>query len=322
MYEMTNDIRWIGLKTICCKHASLNSIEILQLTFTFSTMKRLLFTVLIVLPAFAYAQKKSALPAIGVVQSLDNATMLKEHGYAHIVESVGKIISPRSVTEEQFGENLIRVKQSPLPVYAFNIFIPGSLKVVGPDVNEKAVLAYVDSVLQRCKAAGVDKIIWGSGGSRRVPEGFDHGKAKEQFISIARKIAARAEAHQVKLALENLNSTETNFINTIEEALDVVKKVNHKNLRLCVDVYHMLKENEGPAIIAKTKGYVIYCEVAEKNGRTPPGVQGDKFAPYFAELKKIGYDGEIMIECRWDDVTSQAGPAIEYLRKEIREGFQ
>lgn len=285
-------------------------------------MKRYLIILLLTLPVFAFSQKKSSLPTVGVVQSIDNSTMLKEHGYAYIVEAVGNVISPRSIKEDKFRENITRVKQSALPIYAYNVFIPGSLKVVGPHVNEEAVLTYVDSVFQRCKATGVDRIIWGSGGSRRVPDGFDHGKAKEQFVSIARKVAEKAKPYNIKIALENLNSTETNFINTAAEALDIVKKVNHPNLRLCVDVYHMLKENEGPGIIAQAKGYVMYCEVAEKNGRTPPGVQGDKFAPYFAELKKIKYDGPIMIECRWDDVSAQAGPAISYLKKEIQEGFK
>ena len=42
-----------------------------------------------------------------------------------------------------------------------------------------------------------------------------------------------------------------------------------------------------PSSILKAKGYVIYCEVAEKEGRTPPGVQGDDFRPYFTALKKL-----------------------------------
>ena len=36
-------------------------------------------------------------------------------------------------------------------MYAFNIFIPGELKIVGPDVNESAILTYVDKVFQRCQ---------------------------------------------------------------------------------------------------------------------------------------------------------------------------
>ena len=67
-------------------------------------------------------------------------------------------------------------------------------------------------------------------------------------------MAAVAAKYDVILALENLNSTECNFINTLSEALAVVKAVDHPNFRLCVDIYHMLKENESPAAIAGHEG--------------------------------------------------------------------
>lgn len=267
------------------------------------------------------AQKKIKTPGIGVVQNIENDSLLYNIGYRSIVESVGQLISPRAISEEQFQANLLKIKDLQTPLYAFNIFIPGELKVVGPDVNEQAVLTYVDSVFQRAAQAKVNRIIWGSGGSRRVPDGFDHAKAKEQFVSIAGKIADLARRYDIILALENLNSTETNFITTVEDALSIVKRVNHKNLRLCVDIYHMLKEGESPEIIEKTKGFVIYCEVAEKEGRTPPGVQGEDFKPYFSVLKKIGYSNMIMIECRWDNVKKEAEPAFAYLRKQIDDVY-
>jgi sugar phosphate isomerase/epimerase len=266
-------------------------------------------------------QQKAKVPSIGVVQNIENDSLLYGIGYGSIVESVGKLISPKTVSDAQFKENLHKIKKLRVPLYAFNIFIPGELKVVGPDVDEQAVLSYVEQVFQRARQANVKRIIWGSGGSRRVPESFDHSKAKKQFISIAEKIAESASRYEITLALENLNSTETNFITTIAEALDIVKAVNHPNLRLCVDVYHMLKENESPDIIQSAKGYVIYCEVAEKNGRTPPGVQQENFKPYFAALKKIGYNDRIMIECRWENVREQAGPAFQYLKKQIDEVY-
>ena len=260
-------------------------------------------------------------PAIGIVQNIENDSLLQRYGYRYLVESVGKLISPRTVTDEQFQSNVLKIKNLRVPMYAFNIFIPEELKIVGPDVNEAALLTYVDKVFQRCQAAGVNRIIWGSGGSRRVPEGFDRTKAKEQFVSMAKKIADKASRYNITLALENLNSTETNFITTVEEALDIVKKVDHKNLRLCVDIYHMLKEGEAPASILKTKGYVIYCEVAEKEGRTPPGVQGDDFRPYFSALKQVGYNDKIMIECRWENVAAQGEIAFQKLQTQIQDVY-
>ena len=284
-------------------------------------MKHLLLFCCLVLTAKVSSAQDLLIPKIGIVQNIENDSLLQRYGYLYLVESVGKLISPRNVTDEQFLVNLKKIKSLRTPMYAFNIFIPGELKIVGPEVNEPAVLEYVDKVFQRCHTTGVSKIIWGSGGSRRVPEGFDHAKAKEQFISIAKKIAVKAQQYNITLALENLNSTETNFITTVEEAADIVKKVNHKNLRLCVDVYHMLKENEPPNSIAKAKGYVVYCEVAEKEGRTPPGVHGDDFKPYFAALKKIGYSDKIMIECRWENVESQGKTVYQKLQTQIMEVY-
>jgi sugar phosphate isomerase/epimerase len=283
-------------------------------------MKYALFLCFFLLTVTLSAQRRT-IPEIGIVQNIENDSILQRYGYRYLVESVGKLISPKTVNDEQFEINVAKIKKLRVPMYAFNIFIPGELKIVGPDVNEPAILSYVEKVFQRCKATGVKRIIWGSGGSRRVPDGFDQGKAKEQFVSTAKKIAAMASKYDITLALENLNSTETNFITTLEEALDVVKKVDHKNLRLCVDVYHMLKEGETPLSILNAKGYVIYCEVAEKEGRTPPGVQGDDFRPYFAALKEVGYNDKIMIECRWEDVARQGLMAFQKLQIQIQDVY-
>jgi sugar phosphate isomerase/epimerase len=284
-------------------------------------MKYLFLLCLLTLNVKFIEAQNALSPAIGIVQNIENDSLLQRYGYSYLVESVGKLISPRTVTDDQFQSNVLKIKNLRVPMYAFNIFIPGELKTVGPDVNEAAVLTYVDKVFQRCQATGVSRIIWGSGGSRRVPDGFDRTKAKEQFVSIAKKIAEKASHYNITLALENLNSTETNFITTVEEALDIVKKVDHKNLRLCVDVYHMLKEGEPPSSILKTKGYVIYCEVAEKEGRTPPGVQGDDFRPYFTALKQVGYNDKIMIECRWENVAAQGETAFQKLRSQIQDVY-
>ena len=268
------------------------------------------------------AQPKTIAPSVGVVQDIANDRLLYTLGFQYLVESTPKLLSPREVTDQQFQAHLATIKKSQIPLYGCNLFIPGDLKVVGPAVDERAVLEYVDGVLQRARAAGLTLITWGSGGSRGVPEGFDRAKAKEQFIDMAGKVASVAAKYDIILALENLNSTECNFITTLAEALAVVKAVDHPNFRLCVDVYHMLKENESADAIAGSQGYAVYCEVAEKEGRTPPGVQGDDFTPYFAALKEEGYTGNIVIECRWDNLAEQGATAYRTLRQQIDSVYQ
>lgn len=269
----------------------------------------------------AIAQRSSQKPEIGIVQDFEKDSLLHAIGYGYLVESVAKCFSPRKISEQQFLDNLQKFKKLKISLYAVNIFIPGELKLVGPEVDEAAVLSYVDGVFVRCKQAGVKRIIWGSGGARRVPDGFDRAKAKEQFISIARKVAGAATKYGIDLALENLNHTETNFINTAEEALDIVKKVDHPNFRLCIDIYHMLKEGEPASVIEKSKAYLVHCEVAEKENRTPPGVKGDDFREYITALKKIRYTGKIIVECRFENVDKQAGLAFTSLQKQIDDVY-
>jgi sugar phosphate isomerase/epimerase len=268
------------------------------------------------------AQSKVAKPEIGIVADFEQDSLLHANGYNYLVESIVKCFSPVKISDQQFEERLKQFRSLQTSVLAMNIFMPGDMKLVGPDVKEEAILAYAKTVFERCKRAGITMVIWGSGGARRVPDGFDYNKAKEQFINIAGKVSVLAKKHKINLALENLNSTETNFINTAEEAFEVVNKVDQSNFWLCVDIYHMLMEGEQPSVIAKTKKKLIHVDIAEKVKRAPPGVAGDDFRPYLTELKKVGYSRKIVLECRWDNFPQQVSSARENLQKQIDDVYE
>jgi sugar phosphate isomerase/epimerase len=260
-------------------------------------------------------------PEIGIVQDLEQDSLLQASGYRFLSESIAKCFSPKNVSDQQFRRMLYTIKRLKTKLVACNFFIPGELKLVGPDVHEAAILSYAEVVFQRSREAGLKLIIWGSGGARRVPDGFDPVKAKKQFIAIARTVSALAKEYDLVLALESINHTETNFINTLEEAYETLREVDHPNFRLSADIYHMLKENEPPAVIEKAGAYLVHCEIAEKENRTPPGTQGDDFRGYLTALKKIHYKGKIMMECRWGNLARQAAPAKRYLQQQIDDVF-
>jgi sugar phosphate isomerase/epimerase len=257
-----------------------------------------------------------AQPKIGIATQLNYDSTLARSGYAFIVETVGNTVSPK-INDADFEERLTVLKNLKTPVYALNIFIPGELKLVGPEINETALLTHTQKVFERSKHAGIKLIVWGSGGARRVPEGYSKTKATQEFVNIARKVSEQAAQYDITLALENLNTQETNFINTVAEALQIVKQVNHKNFRLCADIYHMLRENEPASVLLQTKGYLVHCDVAEKENRTPPGTAGDDFTPYLKALKQIEYAGAIVLECRWSNLTAEADAARLSLQQQI-----
>lgn len=278
----------------------------------------LLFCLLFPLFLQSNAQK---LPAIGVCTSYKNDSLFHKAGYAYIEDGVSRLLSP-VVNDARFTAQAADLKTTNCKVQTCNGFIPGTIKIVGPQVNEARVLGYVDTVMQRAKKAGIQLIVLGSGDARKIPEGVDHAVVKKEFIILCRKMAEVAARYGRIIAMENLNSTETNFINTLAEANEVVNAINHPNFKLTADIYHMLKENEPAAVIEKAKGNLVHCHIAEREKRAAPGVAKQDFRPYFAALHHIGFEGRIMVECRWDDMAAQSKPALEYLKGQLEEAYK
>ncbi|NTS43662.1 sugar phosphate isomerase/epimerase [Flavisolibacter sp. BT320] len=261
-----------------------------------------------------------ALPTLGMVSNLENDSLLHAAGFRAIGTSVGSLISP-SLSEEAFQQNRKKLTSLKCSLYMCNILFPASLKLAGPNVDETNVLDYLQAVLQRAQKAGVRQLILGSGGARRLPEGYETEKAKASFVLLAKKMAVLAKQYNVTIILENLNSTETNFLTTLREAAAVVRSVNHSSFRLNADIYHMLKEGESPEEIRKAGDLIVYAEIAEKEGRTLPGVAGDDFRPYLQALKDIGFKGFILVEGNMKAIGEDAPKAYAALMQQLKEVY-
>jgi sugar phosphate isomerase/epimerase len=261
-----------------------------------------------------------SIPKLGIVESIENDSLLHAAGFGMLGETVGKMLSP-SLSEAAFEANLQKIKQIKSKLYLCNILFPGSMKITGPEVNEKRVLGYLDTVLYRAKRAAVPVIVLGSGGSRRLPEGYDTKLAVTEFTKLCKNMALVAKKHGVVIMIESLNSTETNFLNTVEQAAEIVKKVNHPNFRLNADIYHMLKENEPPQHIIDAGKLIAHVEIAEKEKRSFPGLMKEDFRPYFKALQTIGYKGPIFIEARTSNLKEDAPMAFKYLTTQLKEVY-
>ena len=219
--------------------------------------------------------------------------------------------------ESTFNEKLAILQSSEMIMPALNSFIPGKLRSVGPEAVHDEILKYVETAFRRAQITGVKHIVFGSSGSRKVPEGFSRDEALNQFTELCRKMAPIAEKYDVVVVLEPLNKGECNLLNTVADGGEIVKAVNHNNIMLLADVYHMLRENESPESIIRYGDYIRHTHIAENKERAAPGTYNDDFRPYFRALKEIEYNGLMSIECNWKNMAEQAGPALEALRKQI-----
>jgi len=259
-------------------------------------------------------------PELGIVSGLAQDSTAYAAGFRLIGESVPKILSP-TLSDAEFQANLKRIKAAKCKVLSCNLFFPGSLKIAGPDVDEAKVLSYTETVLSRAKQAGVKYIVLGSSGARSIPAGYDMDKAKADFVMLCKKLGKIAKKNDVVILLENLETTETNFITSLKAAAEIVKKVNEPNFRLNVDVFHMLREGESPDEIIAAAKEVGFCEIAEKVKRTLPGVAGDDFRPYLRALKKINYKGYIFMEASISNAAVEMPQAFKYLSAQLAEVY-
>lgn len=254
---------------------------------------------------------------LGVCTSYDKAGLLQRLGYSFVEESVGRFLIPDAADQYEMNRRLLQ--KTSVPVRSYIYFFPGSLKSVGPDTHHEAILQRADLALGRASACGSKNIVFGSGGSRAIPDGFDRDKAKAQHIDLCRKMAPLAEKHRVTLAVEPLNRGETNFINSLADGVDIIRAVNNPWFRLQCDIYHMLKEAESPDEIVKYGQYITHCHVAEKESRTAPGVKGDDFRPYFRALKQINYRGGLSLECNWNDFDAEITRGIAVVKQQLAD---
>jgi sugar phosphate isomerase/epimerase len=255
-------------------------------------------------------------PRIGVCTSVKNAELLRQSGADYIEAGVRSFLIPDK-PEAEFAENLKAAQAGGLPILAANGFLPGSLKCVGPNANHEGVLEFAESAFKRARQVGIKTIVFGSSGARSIPDGFDRGVAELQFVALLGKMAPLAQAHNVVVAIEPLNRGETNFINTLPDGARLVEPVNHPNIRLLADIYHMLRMDEPPQNIRDVGHLLVHVHIAEKEKRTPPGVAGDDFTGYFQALKDVGYCGPVSIECGWKEMPEQLPAAIKTLRRQM-----
>src|SRR5512146_3537358 len=103
----------------------------------------------------------------GVCGGPDMARIAKDCGYDYFEWSVGDLLHPRE-DEQVFADALARAQSVGLPFPAVNVFIPGDMKITGEAANMQALRAFVSTAMRRAEQAGVERVVFGSGGARRI----------------------------------------------------------------------------------------------------------------------------------------------------------
>jgi len=148
-----------------------------------------------------------------------------------------------------------------------------------------------------------------------IGEGETVEIAEKRFGSVVSQIAEYAAPLGVKLILEPVNRYEINFINNLDQGVELIKKLGIKGLGLMPDVFHMNIEDvsiEGN--LKKYIDYIDYIHFADSN-RLAPGWGHLDFKTIVDTLNEVKYDGWVSVEIFPEpDPDSAARQAITYLR--------
>ena len=250
---------------------------------------------------------------VGYCTGLKNLEAAQAAGFEYVELSATEIAS---LSDADFDAAAAKIKALGIPTPAANLFIPATIKLTGPDVNPAAQMQHVHTALTRLSKLGTQIVVFGSGGARRVPDGFSKEDAFKQLVDFGRRAAAEARAAGITITIEPLRKQETNIINSAAEGLELVKAIGDPNFELMIDFYHLASEREDPAIVVRAKDHLRHIHMANPQGRVFPQ-KWDEFdyAPFFEKLRAIGYDKRISVEASTTDLASQGPQAIALLHR-------
>jgi sugar phosphate isomerase/epimerase len=255
----------------------------------------------------------------GICAKVQRAADLRAAGADFVEENVQSFLLGMLDDAEWHG--LDAAKGSALPVFAANSLVPGDLKIVGPEVDFDRLTKYIGRVMTRAQQVGMKVLVFGSGGARNVPDGFQREKAQAQIVKFCRMAAEAAGRAGVMLVAEPLNKSECNIINTVAEAMTYVKAVDNRNFQCLVDSYHFWVENEPLESLQSAMRWIRHVHVADKDGRVPPGESGTvDYRPFFRVLKQANYQGAVCVEAlNFNDFETMGKRVITFLHRQWDE---
>ena len=177
---------------------------------------------------------------------------------------------------------------------------PAGLSLTDPSaVVRSRTLVVVSRLVSLCAELGGSVLVHGSPKQRQIAAGETHAVARARLRDFLADAARLAEAHGVVYCLEPLSAKETELVNTVAQAAEIVSEVGSPALRTMIDC-SAAGQSEAVSVpelidLWMPTGLIGHVQVNDPNRRGPG--QGDmRFSPIFAALKRNGYDGTVAVE--------------------------
>jgi D-psicose/D-tagatose/L-ribulose 3-epimerase len=178
------------------------------------------------------------------------------------------------------------------------------------DRNIRAnAVKYLEACIDAARGLGAPFVagpMYSAVGKTRLLSPDERAKQWSLAVETLKPVADYAGQRGVQLAIEPLNRFETDFINTVEQGLDLVGRVGATNVGLLVDTFHMnIEEKDIPAAIRKAGSKLFHFHSCE-NDRGTPGAGHVEWKEVVSALREINYQGPVVIEAFTTEITEIA----------------
>jgi sugar phosphate isomerase/epimerase len=175
---------------------------------------------------------------------------------------------------------------------------PKGLHFTTPDAAiAKKTIAYFNELIDFCGDLDGPYMIFGSPKQRNT-KNISIEEAKKVFAENLTAVADHAQQRGVKILIEALGKRLTDVVNTLAEALELAKQVNHPAIQIMFDFSNTDDETEHfDVLLRKYYKYIHHIHVQEMSGKyLGTGTAVNDYVKAFQTLKDLRYDKWISLE--------------------------
>ncbi|MCK5271503.1 MAG: sugar phosphate isomerase/epimerase [Sedimentisphaerales bacterium] len=164
-------------------------------------------------------------------------------------------------------------------------------------VRQKSV-AYLNELIDFCGDLDGSVMIFGSPKQRSTIDGMSIGDAKKYFAEGLVAVSDHAQSRGVKIMVEHLDKTQSDVINTLDEAWEFVERIDHPAIQMMFDFHNTADETESLDVLVKRHfAHIYHVHIQEMDGQyLGTGTAADDFLTTFQVLKDLNYDRWISLE--------------------------
>lgn len=133
-------------------------------------------------------------------------------------------------------------------------------------------------------------------GDTRGMSRSERAAAVDRLVAGLRPLVDYAGEREVTLAIEPINRFETSFLNTAEQALEVVARVDSPALGILLDTFHMNIEEKDQTAAIRLVGSRLAHLHACGSDRGSPGADHLAWPEIAVALTEVDYQGALVIE--------------------------